>query len=307
VFVVDDILLSCIVLPYSKRLLGKGQDQLFDWLDNVLGEAGKKLNKIMSSRNNEVDVLKDLGQYVIEHPKTADTLARAASAAELNTAFGLLGARGDEEVLKAVRDYFLTPVIEMVKVLERPVILHGFLTGTDQLTAIDVRTIPRGEQLENMDIRQRENFLTREPYPTEIVLWRRGRQTFAEQNHWLPRIWLVRAMDEELVGKLRTTPGELAAKLDKLARDDDTTPQRFCDLLENQPFVTAITRRRVVVDRAQMMFGVSPPSTRERTERIPWAEDPAGIHTMRAELEGQLEGQQDEQERWLQALTNWAA
>ena len=300
-FVVDDILLTYIVLPYGKRLLGKGQDWLFNWLDSQLGEEGARLKQSMSSRNDEVEVLRDLGHYVKEHPGTADTLATAAYAA----ATGSPGVKGDKEFLMVVHDFFLTPVVEMVKVLERPAVVPGFLTGTDWLTAIDVRTVPPGEQLENMDVVQRTD-LWDQPYPAEIVLWRR-RLTQYEKKHWLPRIWLVRAMDDELARELGTTPGNLSATLDELARDEDTTPGRFADVLEHQPFVTAITRQRVVVSRAQMMFGIAPPSTTGKSDRIPWAKSSAGIQTMREELERQLGDQQDEQERWIQALTNWAS
>jgi hypothetical protein len=300
VFVVDDILLTFIVLPYGKRLLGKGQDWLFEWLDSQLGEGFAWLKQRMSSRTDEVEILMDLGHYVKEHPGTADTLATAAYAA----ATGSPGVKSDKEFLTVVHDFFLTPVVEMVKVLERPAVVPGFLTGTDWLTAIDVRTVPRGEQLENMDVQQRTD-LWGELHPAEIVLWR-NRLMPNEMKHWLPRIWLVRAMDDELARELSTTPGELSATLDALARDEDTTPGRFADVLQHQPFVTAITRQRVVVRRAQMIFGISPPSTTGESEKIPWAKSSAGIQTMREELERQLGDQQAEQERWIQALTNWA-
>jgi hypothetical protein len=300
VFVVDDILLTYIVLPYGKRLLGKSQDWFFNWLDSQLGEAGATLKQRMSSRKDEVEVLQDLGHYVKEHPGTADTLATAAYAA----ATGPGSVKSDKEFLMVVRDFFLTPVVEMVKVLEHPAVVPGFLTGTDWLTAIDVRTIPHDEQLENMDVQQRTD-LWGDRYPAEIVLWRR-RLTQYEEKHWLPRIWLVSAIDDEVARELGTTPGELSATLDEVARDEGTTPGRFADVLKNQPFVTAITRQNVVVRRAEMMFGISPPSTTGKSDKIPWAKSSAGIQTMRKGLERELGDQQDEQERWIQALTNWA-
>jgi hypothetical protein len=307
VFVVDDILLTYVVLPYVGDLLGKGQDWAFDWLNSHLGEGFTELKKRMSSRSGNVEALEDLGRYVKENPGTADTLATAAYAAALKTASGSPGVKGNEEFLMVVRDFFLTPVVEMVKVLERPVVVRGFLTGTDWLTAIDVRTVPPGGQLVDMLVgSQSKNFFTGEPYPPEIVLWRR-KIPYDETKYWLPRVWLIRAMDEELARELRTTPGELADTLNEFAQDDDTTPGRFADRLEHQPFVTAITRKRVVVRRAQMLFGIAPPVTTGESDWIPWAKSPAGIQTMRADLERQLGDQQDEQERWIQALTNWAA
>jgi hypothetical protein len=307
VFVVDDILLTYVVLPYFGDLLVKGQVLAFDWLNSHLGEGFTELKKRMSSRSGNVEVLKDLGRYVKENPGTADTLATAAYAAALKTASGSPGVKGDEEFLMVVRDFFLTPVVEMVKVLERPAIVPGFLTGTDWLTAIDVRTVPRGKQLVDMLVgSQGKNLFTGEPDPAQIVLWRR-KLPYDETKYWLPRIWLVRAVDEELARELGTTPGELADTLDEFAQEEDTTPGRFADVLEHQPFVTAITRKRVAVRRAQMLFGISPPITTGESDWIPWAKSPAGIQTMRAELERQLGDQQDEQERWIQALTNWAA
>jgi hypothetical protein len=300
VYVVDDILLTYIVLPYGKRLLGKGQDWLFKWLDSQLGEAGATLRQRMARRNDQVEVLKDLGHYVKENRGTADTLATAAYAA----ATGPGGVRSNEEFLMVVCDFFLTPVVEMVKVLEHPAVVPGFLTGTDWLTVIDVRTVPRGEQLEDLEVEQRTS-MWGDPPPAEIVLWR-GRLTENEKKHWLPRIWLVSAIDDEVARELGSTPGERSATLNELARDEDTTPDEFAKRLKNQPFVTAITRQNVVVRRSQVWFGGLPPSTTGKSDKIPWAKSSAGIQTMRKELERQLGDQQDEQERWIKALTNWA-
>jgi len=300
VFVVDDILVAYVVLPYGHRLLTKGQDWLFNWLDSQLGEGATKLKQLMSGRHDEVEILKDLGHYVMANPGTAETLATAAYAA----ATASPEAKEDIEFLTVVRDYFLRPAIEMIKVLDRPVVLSGFLTGTDWLTAIDLRTVPRDEVLENMDVRQRTD-LYGEPYPAEIVLWKQ--RLPYEDKHWLPRIWLIKTVDEELARQLDTTPGDVPAALDELAHDEETTPAKFADALEHQPYVTAITRQRVIVRRAQMIWGISPPSTTDPSDKIPWAKSSAGIQTMRKELEKQLGDKQDEQERWRQALMNWAS
>jgi hypothetical protein len=102
-------------------------------------------------------------------------------------------------------------------------------------------------------------------------------------------------------------PGTFLPRWMNLPATRTRRPGRFADVLEHQPFVTAITRPRVVVRRAEMMWGIAPPSTTGKSDRIPWAKSSAGIQTMREELERQLGDQQDEQERWTQALTNWAS
>jgi hypothetical protein len=303
VFVVDDILLTYIVLPYGRRLLGKGQDQLFNWLDSKLGREGRRLKRSMSSRNNEVDVLKDLGQYVKEHPETAETLATAAFEAELETASALPAVRGDEEVLRVVREFFLTPIFEMVKSLEHPAVVPGFLTGTDWLTAIDVR-VPSGDELEKARIFERfevNRYPRSEVFPARIELW--TSPGIVGVKHWRPRIWLVTPMDEELARELNTTPDKLADALNELACDSYGTAQQFAEALERQRFVTEITRHHVIVRRAEWQWSNSPDAKGESV-RIPWAEFPAGVMTMRAALVRQLGDRQEEQERWIQRLMN---
>lgn len=117
-FIVDDILLTYIVLPYGSRLLNQGRDKLYDWLDSELGKEGKKLAKSMSKRNlSTKEVLEDLGHYVEEHRGAADTLATAAFAAELEIASKLPAVKGEEEFLEVISDFFFTPIFEMVKSL----------------------------------------------------------------------------------------------------------------------------------------------------------------------------------------------
>jgi hypothetical protein len=292
-FIIDDILLTYIVLPYGTRLLDKGRNKLYDWLDSELGKEGKKLAKSMSKRNlSDAEALKELGRYVEEHRGTADTLATAAFAAELETA----SASGDEEFLRIVRDYFLTPTVEMAQALRRPAVLPGFLTGTDWLTAVDVRTIPPGEKLEKLYIYPQSG-----KNPARINLWSPLGPVGIQS--WLPRLWLVRATDKELAGDLGTTPGKLAVALDEFARDRHTTPQRFAKTLEKQPFVTGITRDDVIADRARMPLDFTPDTT-GNSYPIPWAESPAGVKTMRTALAAQLGDQQREVATWIQALKN---
>jgi hypothetical protein len=293
-FIVDDILFTYIVLPYGKRLLNQGRDQLYAWLDSELGKGGRKLATSMKRNLKDVDALTDLGHYVESHPGTADTLAKAAVTAELQTASMLPGMKGDEEFLRVVRDYFLTPIVEMVQALGRPAVLPGFLTGTDWLTAIDVRTVPLGKQLETMKVHAQSG-----NDPPRINLWMPLGPVGIQ--YWLPRLWLVRATDEELA-HLATTPERLAA-LDELARDANTTVQRFAEALEDQPFVTDITRHDVIVNRARMLSDFTP-QMMGKSYPIRWADSPAGMEAMRTALTSLLEGRQRQVGTWIKALTN---
>ena len=85
VFVVDDIALTYIVLPYAKRLLGKGQNQLYDWLDDQgIKLALRRGQHWWQHKPSQVEVLTDLGHYVENHPGTAGTLTAAAITADFN-------------------------------------------------------------------------------------------------------------------------------------------------------------------------------------------------------------------------------
>jgi hypothetical protein len=299
-FIVDDILLTYIVLPYGQRLLSKGQDQLFSWLDDKFDREGKKFLKSLSKRKlSDAEVLEEVGNYVEKHRGTADTLASAAYVGALKTASTLPAAQREEEFLKVVNDFFLTPIVEMVKALEHPAVVPGFLTGTDCLTVIDVRTVPSGEELETARIFPR--FETESKVdPARIELW--TDQKYFGQARWRPRIWLVRPEDKELADELNTTPGELADALDELARDPYGTAKQLAEALKHQPFVTDITRHHVIVQHAEWWSGSSPSVTGE-SDRIPWAESPDGAKAMLAALEAQLGDQEDEEERWRDALS----
>jgi hypothetical protein len=298
-FIVDDILLTYIVMPYGQRLISKGQDQLFKWLDSKLDKEGKKFaNSLRKRKLSDDQVLEEVGQYVEKHRGTADTLASAAYVGALETTSGLPVAKREEEFLRVVRDFFLTPVIEMVKALEHPAVVPGFLTGTDCLTVIDVRTVPSDAKLQETRIFPRDESED-EVHPSRIEVWTFP-LLFGAQ--WRPRIWLVRPMDKELADKLKTTPGQLASALKKLADDDYVTAREFAETLKDQPFVTSITRRHVIVQHVVWQPGSSPRVT-GKSDRIPWAESPDGAEGMLAALEAQLGDKQDAQDRWREALS----
>ena len=305
-FVVDDLLLTYIVLPYGRRLLNENREQFYNWLDGQLGKAGKKFVKsLRKDKRPDNAVLEAVGNYVVEHHGTAYTLAPAAVAAQLETASALPAITGDEQFLTAFRDSFLTPIFEMVKSLAHPAVVPGFLTGTDWLTAIDVR-VPSGAELQQVRVfpRIEKTYPKSEVIPSRIEVW--TEPGILAQAHWRPRIWLVRPKDHELASELNTTPGELADALNKFASDEYGTSEQFADALKHQAFVTEITRHHVIVQQARWVSFNSPYLTGE-SDRIPWAESTAGAVAMLRALARQLGDQQREYEGWIQAVNSWAS
>ena len=281
-FIIDDILLADILMPYAKRLIGKGQDQFYDWLDD---QGVKLVRRVWGHNPPVVEVLEDLGHYVKDNRGAADTLAPKAFTAELQTAQTLPAAQADEKVLRALSD-FLTAIFDMVQALGHPAVLPGFLTGTNDLSVIDVRT-PPGQNLEMPEISGQDN--------PEIVLWRPLGYGVLPQ-HWMPRLWVVvKATDVD------------RRKYENLA-DPDTTPQRFAEVLEDQPFVTGITRRHILVQHVQIVLPNIPPIpvVGGESSRIKWAESPDGAKAMLADMTSQLGERQDEDERWIRALRSLA-
>jgi hypothetical protein len=295
VFIVDDILLTYFVLPYAKRLLGKGQNQLYDWLDDQGVKLARRGWRLWRHKPTDIEVLTDLGHYADEHPGTADTLFTRVFATELQTAALLPAAEADEEVLRIVSD-FLTQIFKMVQALGWPAVLPGFLTGTDYLAVIDVRT-PPGEQLEMPSVGGQD-------VPT-ITLWRPLKPAFSDtRQHWMPRLWLIRTTDEELASDPDTTSGKLAAALEEFASDPDRTPTpaQLADTLKDQSFVMGITRRHVVVQHVQMPLDRLPPQPIGEIGQIRWAESPDGIKAMLKELTSQLGERQQEDLLWKRAI-----
>ena len=217
----------------------------------------------------------DLGHYVENHPGTADALTAAA----------ITGPLTDEEFMRTICD-FLTRIFEMVQTLGHPAVLPGFLTGTDYLAVIDVRT-PPGKQLEMPSTDGQEITLWTPPAPSFMPV------------HWMPRLWLVRATDEELASD-PDKPGKLADALQ--TGDPDTTSVQLAEALERQPLVTGITRRHVIVQHVQMPLADLPPAPIGESSRIPWAESPDGIKAMLAALTNQLGQRQQQDLLWIRAL-----
>ena len=276
-FVVDDILLTYFVLPYANRLLDQGRNKLYDWLD----EQGVKLwGRGLRSRRN---LLKALGHYVEKHPGTAAPLAAEVLFTELPT------------ILDSV-DNFLTRIFKMVQELGHPAVLPGFLTGTDYLTVIDVRT-PPGTQLEMPSLPS----LTGSNDP-EIRLWS-PLPPAGVAPRWMPRLWLVSKTEGELARDPDTALGQLAAALKEFASKPDTTPGQLAAKLEDQLFVTGVTSHDVVVRHAQMPLENLTPVTSGESRRIAWAESPDGVKDMLEALTRQLGERKKHEELWRRALT----
>lgn len=286
VFVVDDILLTYFVLPYAKRLLAKGQNQLYDWLDGQGVKLARRGLRLWQHRPTDIEVLTDLGHYADEHPGTADTLFTGVLTTELQTAALLPAPEADKEVLRIVSD-FLTHVFKMVEALGWPAVLPGFLTGTDYLAVIDVRT-PPGRQLEMPSVGGQD--------VPAITLWSPPGPIFTPDSvHWMPRLWLISTTDEEL-----------AAALKAFASDRDKTPTsaELAATLKDQSFVTGITRRNVLVRHVEMVVAGSPPIAAPTGEitQIPWAESPDGVKAMLKELTSQLGERQQQDLLWKRAI-----
>lgn len=288
-FIIDDILLAQIVLPYGQRLLGQGRDIFYTWVDQQLGKESKKLVRRWRKHNpTDEEVLRDLGEFAERHRETAGRLTSAAFATEAAAADQTLldADQREEAFLTAVRDYYLAPIVNMARALGRPAVVPGFLTGAGYLAAIDVRT----------------------PYGTELELpavWGRGAQhaptlRFPDsvglyQPHWLPRLWLFKATDERRHG------------YEDLARRRGTTIKEFADAMEGQGLVTAIFRTHIVVRPAVTIADGRPPAPSGEAWEISLARSPTGIEAIRTELAHQLGEQQGEDRRWIQAITGVAA
>ena len=118
----------------------------------------------------------------------------------------------------------------------------------------------------------------------------------------MPRLWLVRATDEELASD-PDAAGKLADALK--VSDPDTTPMQLAQKLEPTPLVTGITRRHVIVQDIRMpVAGLPPALLMGESSRIPWAQSPDGIKAMLAALTNQLGQRQQQDLLWIRAATS---
>lgn len=131
----------------------------------------------------------------------------------------------------SVLDGLLTAVFTAARELKKPVVLSGFVTGSDHLMVVDVRTQVFGE------LYRAPTFAPhgQEQIPT-VTLALVGASLF-EQKPPPPRVWLI------------TDPGpDDLASLTQAAKDAGPVFLRtdeFTRLMANRPMVTAITAQEV--------------------------------------------------------------
>ncbi|HEU5352938.1 MAG TPA: hypothetical protein VFU65_00665 [Actinocrinis sp.] len=100
-FVVDNNLLTQIVLPFGRRLLDQGRDALYAWINQRRQEGRAPLPEAQQARCAE---LNDLGRFAENHPGTAGRLASAVII-EVGAADNLIDAdQRDEGFLQAFLD-----------------------------------------------------------------------------------------------------------------------------------------------------------------------------------------------------------
>jgi hypothetical protein len=282
--VVDDILIANFVLPFARGLGEHTLNGVYDWLDDQGVRLGRRLlRRLTKGRMGTGDVehlVSDLGAYVEQHPEAASRLTAAA----LRDAGAL--AKTDKEFLDVLLS-FLMAVFELVKKLDQPAVLPGFLTGTEHLAVIDVRTRNAGEEFAKPAIYSPQNDVPRIVLANRIMLY-----SLAENP--LPRIWLVPAAP----GERRKFEQHAKASKQCLSWPDD-----FVNSMKGQLLVTDITRREVWVQQPQIApTGLFAPKG-GTTHAFKWAESPAGVIEMHNVLVAAVEVKDAEKEVWVRAWT----
>ena len=142
-FIVDDILITWLIVPFAARL----RDRYLDQLANV---ADKGLQKLLHGVDEALQAPPEAQQHLLESATSAladDVEESPAAEAQLITVAtqSIVAAIDDEEqFLEAMAD-FLAFVFHMIEKDRRPVVLSGFLSGADDDCVIDVRTRKYGE------------------------------------------------------------------------------------------------------------------------------------------------------------------
>ena len=136
---------------------------------------------------------------------------------------------------------FLIAVFDTVKTLNRPAVLPGFLTGTEHLAVIDVRTRNASEELDNPTV------VSPQSGDPRIVLASRDVPP-GQAPPRMPRIWLVTATHEERLALEQRAV--LSGRY--LGQFDD-----FTNYMEGRWLATDITRHEVWVQQPLITeFGV---------------------------------------------------
>lgn len=279
VFVVDDILIAKVVLPFIQGLGEHTLDDFYGWLDDQGVRLGGRLFRRRKRRRGGAEgLVRDLREYVDKHP---DEAARLTAAAIKDAA-----VRTDAEFLGVLLS-FLVAVFEIVKTLNRPAVLPGFLTGTEHLAVIDVRTRNAGEELANPAV------VSPQSGDPRIVLAGRNVPPL-QAPPLLPRIWLVTATDEERLALEQRA----VSSARYLGQFDD-----FMNYMKGRWLVTDITRREVWVQEPLITeFGIWVPAG-GRVDKYKWAESPEGVIAMRDALVAAAGEQVASDKVWLDAFS----
>jgi hypothetical protein len=276
---VDAILLSWLVLPLAKRLSDDVVDGAYQWLKGQGVTFGANLVQMIEGHSaTPGDLARGVGHFVEEHPEAATRLATAA------LRDGADGAMSEEEFLQVPLG-FLIGVFELVRRLDHPVVLTGFLTGEADIAVIDVRTVNDDETLQEPVVSAHG------PDAPRIGLADRG---FGYTRNRIPRIWLLTPESGE---------GEEVRGLANAAGEYFEWPRGvFEDFMRGKPLVSAITANEVLLEDTQVSpNGFSVPAARNVT-RIPWAHSPDGLIAMRDELKEAVGAQET---AWNDVVAMW--
>lgn len=283
-FVIDDILIANVVLPF---LQGLGQHTLekgYEWLDDQgIQFASGFLRRVREHGQRDGDTeefVEQLGRYVEQHRGAAAEL----TAHVIETA----DTRGDDEFVQVVQT-FLVATFRLAGQLGSPAVVPGFLTGEQHLAVIDVRTRGKNEKLQvpRVDGGNR---------PTIEMIWR-GPSSVTERPA-LGRIWLVDA----------------AASDRKALEDLSATASPYVSSDLRDSFMTAMDKRLLVTEVARDLV-VAQPSVAitggnimvlGATEQFRWTENPleagAMYNTLAASVTAYVEKEQQWRAEWSRAL-----
>jgi hypothetical protein len=217
----EQILFANIVLPFLRGVGQGGMSEIYAWLEGngvKLGHGlgGRLRRRISGGRlgvGDREQLAGELATYVAKHPDATVTLAAAA----------LQDAQREGDRLDVLREV-LAALFELAKEARRPVVLPGFVTGTDHLAIIDVRTsvekgpyeVPQVYAVSGDEVRT-------------ITLARKGGPEYGPR----PRVWLVTKPED---GELERLEAEAQGAGPVIGNGDP-----FTQSMKGRPLVTRIT------------------------------------------------------------------
>jgi hypothetical protein len=166
-------------------------------------------------------------------------------------------------------------------------VLPGFLTGSEHLAVIDVRSRNANQDFALPTIHSPQNDVSR------IVMANRGVPHGSDKNP-LPRIWLVAATPKER----RELERHAEASTQYLSRPDD-----FVNSMKGRSLVTDITRREVWVQQPQITPVEIFVPNGGQTEALKWAASPDGVIAMHKALVAAVDEMDAEKEAWVRGWT----